>query len=357
MNINRNYNIKGICKKVLAYLIVFTGIYNIADKAASLLDREKGLYIFLYHRIGCKGDEYYEHNLTVKMENFLKQLGFFRKKFYCASMTEAVNLLKGNNPLKRDIAVITFDDGYEDNYIKGLELFKKYNIYPAIYLVAGAIENRKALWTEIIDCYMVEEHYRKSVLNYFGMASGKNMLSQKAIFQYAEKIKNDLKKLPIKQIEMHMEYLQKNVPLESGSIKCGLLNWEETSALAAAGSELGGHTLNHINLAAEEEENAKEEIEGAKKLIEERAFITADHFAYPYGKYEHYNSGIIECVKQSYKSAVTAVEGINRIGDDLFQLKRIIISNSQSYLEFKVRLLYFKLRHILKIRRRGRGLS
>lgn len=345
MSNERFYGIEGKFKKVCAYAVYFSGLYYIIGKVITLFNRNKGLYIFLYHRIGSRGDDHYEHNLTVRTKTFIRQLRFFRQGFQCVSMTEALALLKKKEALKRDLAVLTLDDGYRDNFEKGLELFREYGIQPVIYLVAGAVENRAPLWTEAIDSYLLRNEYRDRVLDYFGF-SGEAAQTNEAIFRYSEKIKNRLKKMSMPEVEGHIGYLNQTLPLDADNRKSGLMSWDEAAALAAAGCELGSHTLSHVNLAAEPEGEVIKEVVEAGKLIGKRTGTTVRHFAYPYGKREHFSKAVIECVKKHYESAVTAIEGINRMDSDVYTLRRIIIDNKKDIVEFKVRLLYLKLKNL-----------
>lgn len=335
------YYLKRIIKKILAYTIYISGVYYVADKLISLFC-EKGLYIFLYHRIAIREDQYYDHNLSVKRENFIKQLIFFKKKFHCISMTEATKLLDRKPPIQQDFAVITFDDGYVDNFVYGIELFKEFGIKPTVYIAAGAMDKLAVLWTDIIDGYMLNESLRKHVLNYFRIKQVTKIKTAKEIFEHAEKIKNKLKKLPYEEVMLLIENLGKE--FNEKDFQRSLMKWEEVNVLKDLGVEIGSHTLNHVNLSAAETKELVKEVVNSKQLIQEKTGAVVTHFAYPYGKYWSFNNKVINCVKEHYQTAVTAIQGINRLEDNVYTLKRIIISQDESLIVLKVRLLYMKIK-------------
>ena len=94
--------------------------------------------VLMYHSVNpdkIEGDA----NLAVTPEAFEWQLKYYKEHgFETVFASEA-----SATTTKREI-VITFDDGYEDNYIYAYPLLKKYNMKATIFMVAGDIgkENR-----------------------------------------------------------------------------------------------------------------------------------------------------------------------------------------------------------------------
>jgi len=136
----------------LLKIAYYTGLYFIMDK---LFDK-KGVYILCYHRLSDLGPGSCKDPMTVDYRSFQKHLEFLRRKYELISMDMAVELLSRKSRLDRRYVVVTFDDGYRDNYLSGREIFSKYAVKPVIYLTAGRIDQRTWLWHDHIE-YMVFE--------------------------------------------------------------------------------------------------------------------------------------------------------------------------------------------------------
>jgi peptidoglycan/xylan/chitin deacetylase (PgdA/CDA1 family) len=87
--------------------------------------------------------------------------------------------------------------------------------------------------------------------------------------------------------------------------------------MAAAGMEIGSHTLNHLNLSTIVSLLAKDQIVDSKQ--------SAEVFCYPSGRY---NSETVQIVKDAgYMAAVTTKGGIANQDSSLFELPRLRIEN------------------------------
>ncbi|MFA6227914.1 MAG: polysaccharide deacetylase family protein [Patescibacteria group bacterium] len=90
--------------------------------------------ILMYHSIG-------ENNVyfTVRAEEFSKQMDYLVKNNYnVVTLNNLIKLLKtGTIPSKT--VVLTFDDGYKDNYVNVYPILKKYNFSATIFLATGLI--------------------------------------------------------------------------------------------------------------------------------------------------------------------------------------------------------------------------
>ena len=105
---------------------------------------------------------------------------------------------------------------------------------------------------------------------------------------------------------------------------CGdaYLNWDQIRQLDQSGLvTIGGHTIDHIDLATRNPDAQRHEIIDSKLGIEQKLGHPIYDFAYPYG---YYNATSITVVKQAgYTSAVTTLPGIFQDPTQPFILKRI----------------------------------
>ncbi len=66
------------------------------------------------------------------------------------------------------------------------------------------------------------------------------------------------------------------------------LSWSEIDALHRRGHEFGSHTMSHVNLARTERARIAHEVATSKNKIADR-LGACRHFAWPYGRFSHFN--------------------------------------------------------------------
>lgn len=328
--------------KTMNFLIYFSGIYSFLNKIV----KDNGVYILMYHRIGDTNDKYYYQNISVKKEELIKQIRFFKRNYRCISLPDAISMLEGKDRLEDNYVVFTFDDGYIDNVIYGKPIFKEFDIYPTIYLTAANLDKGEPLWTEILDEIVANCPNLSKCKEVFNISIPTKTLQKHEIYYFSEKLKTIFKETPQKNIMKSIEEIEAKFKY-THFIKSELMDWEGVISLANSGWTIGSHTMNHINIAIESKELVTKELHDSLALIESKIESSVYHFSYPFGKKQHFNEYAIEVVKKYYSSAVTAMDGINKCGDDLFRLKRVMIANHYSLIDIKVKLLRIKLKDFL----------
>jgi peptidoglycan/xylan/chitin deacetylase (PgdA/CDA1 family) len=108
--------------------------------------------ILMYHCVDYKDGTFF-----VSPENFAKQMEYIKKNGYeVITLDELVKSIKAKKPLKRNKVVITFDDGYQDNFKYAYPVLKKLGFPATIFLITdfvGKSFNSKMQfldWDEII---------------------------------------------------------------------------------------------------------------------------------------------------------------------------------------------------------------
>ena len=98
-----------------------------------------GLIVFMYHHIkpACENAEGEDLAFTITPEIFEKQVKYLlSKKYTFIGLEDLTSGKKIKNPV-----MITFDDGYIDNYNYVFPILKKYGIKAVIFLIATEIGN------------------------------------------------------------------------------------------------------------------------------------------------------------------------------------------------------------------------
>jgi peptidoglycan/xylan/chitin deacetylase (PgdA/CDA1 family) len=117
---------------------------------------------------------------------------------------------------------------------------------------------------------------------------------------------------------------------EKGVPTSRLMNGTELREWTALGHEIGAHTIDHADLTCLEQERARAQVRGSRKLLENIIGDEVLAFCYPYGRYrlEH-----VDMVREAgFTSAVTTDPGHVRLSSDRHSLPRISVARSTSFL-------------------------
>jgi len=108
---------------------------NILALGKLFLPSPKGIPVLMYHSIGSN-----DVLFTVKPEEFARQMKYLKDNQYqVINLAKLVESLKSDRPLPKKNIVLTFDDGYQDNYLNVWPILKKYNFPATIFLATGLI--------------------------------------------------------------------------------------------------------------------------------------------------------------------------------------------------------------------------
>lgn len=110
-------------------------------------------------------------------------------------------------------------------------------------------------------------------------------------------------------------------------IRSEWMTWDQIRALRAAGFEVGAHTMNHVDLGLVSGEEAKAEIEGSKRRLEQELGAGVGFFSYPYGRVNQITEANRDAVRRAgFVCCVSAYGGDVRQGADSYRLQRTPIS-------------------------------
>ncbi len=110
------YLLKKIIKIVVYLITICTGYQRVCRSKTN----KKGLTILTYHSISNE----IEPDEAVTPEEFEKQLQYIKENYKVISLEEAVEYIQTDIENISGSIVITFDDGYRDNYRHAYPLLK-----------------------------------------------------------------------------------------------------------------------------------------------------------------------------------------------------------------------------------------
>jgi len=273
---------------------------DIAKSAARSLLHASGLTagIRYWYRNGVRIIMYHRFPPQSELEAQCKHL---KKHYRPLSLTEISESLAGRKPPPPGAVVITVDDGYRDLLVNAWPILKAWSIPVLVYVATDLPDHHSWLWTDQLQHFLVQQGDKAA----------------------ATTIVDRLKRLPDEQRRAYLASLP-SLPTTPPP-EYEPLTWDEIRALAQEGVEFGAHTRAHPILSRLlNRDRMREEIAGSKARLEDELRTPVLHFCYPNGTPDDYNDDVVSVVREcGFRTAVTAVRGINFKGADPFLLRRL----------------------------------
>lgn len=105
-----------------------------------------GVPMLAYHKVSDTEEAY-----SVAPADFARQMAYLADKGYTAvSMADLVGHMTAGTPLPPRPVVITFDDGYADNYFTALPIMARYGMKATVFVVTDFVGERPYMtWEEV----------------------------------------------------------------------------------------------------------------------------------------------------------------------------------------------------------------
>jgi peptidoglycan/xylan/chitin deacetylase (PgdA/CDA1 family) len=204
------------------------------------------IVIFYHHLISDR-----PHHLGTPTAAFASQIAFLRKFYRIASLEQAMQMLQcGRVPVPT--VVLTFDDGYADNFVNLRAVAERYNIPVFLFLSTAHIET--------------------------GSPFGHDVKRKQTGF--------------------------------------APLSWDQVKSLSRSGFSFGCHTRSHFDCGSDDRARLEDEIAGSKRDLGSRAGIWADYFSFPWGMPENISGEALRLAKASFPYVFAAAGGVNVVGND-----------------------------------------
>lgn len=274
--------------------------------------------VLIYHRVANEKITY--DDFSVSVENFDWQMRLVSRVFNVISMDDLVSYLDGGSLPSRAL-VITFDDGYADNYTDALPVLSKYNLDATVYIAGDAIKDGR-IWNEEVLHTVVNTQKHQLDLSFIGLKNA----SVESYDDKCETIRAVRKVLKNQKPDVRDEYLEqlyKEADVEPSERY--MMSEEQLVALSESDRiTIGCHTMRHPMLSYISTDKANKDIGQCLTYLEDLVKTPVTHFAYPYGKYGvDFHAEHVNCIANlPFKSAVTTDWGTNKASQSFYLIKR-----------------------------------
>ena len=323
----------------------------IRQTAAALYHRSKmqswrhrgQVLILVYHRIlpqALVQQRYIQPGMYVLDAVFEQQVKFMREHFVILSFHELLERWRFKNWDKHQrYCVITFDDGWFDNYVYAYPILKKYEIPAAVFVATDFIGTQEWFWPDkvsyclerVLDpalasakrsaCHGVFEQFldfeRTSAIPF---AAGKLRINH-----ILEEVIEHCNKLPSETIQRLIEELATVLAIQLPRERC-LMNWSEVAQMSQAGISFGSHSCSHRILTKLSRSDVEMELTASRRELRTREVRYLPVFCYPNGdSNEEIQNLVRDCGYQAAVGIKRGVEGESP--KNMFGLPRIEIHN------------------------------
>ncbi len=303
--------------------------------------------ILMYHRIAEPDLDPW--GLSVSPRHFAEHLEVIKKYFHPLSMRELVAHLQQGKVPNRSI-VVTFDDGYADNFHNAKPLLEHYGVPATIYLVTEALVEQRNFWWDELEWALLQPDTLPELLEL--TRNGKRyswQLENERQYTAADR-QNDHQIRPwdalpgtrmafFYSVWQQLRELSKSERIEAideirvwagmpkkDQLANRILSKEEVNLLGNNSLiELGAHTVTHPSLTTISSAQQIEEIAGSKRQLENILNHTVTSFSYPHGEY---SAETIDLARNAGFHSATAIHFKCVFpGEDLFQLPRFQVDD------------------------------
>jgi peptidoglycan/xylan/chitin deacetylase (PgdA/CDA1 family) len=240
--------------------------------------------------------------------------------------------------------VITFDDGYADNYEIAYPLLLKYGLTATIFVTTGHVGTTDMFWFEKISWYLkclASYDLKIESLNFKEHIDENNRISVRdTLLVILKKVPNQVRLDALAELEI---IFKEKVP-ETAHRLIKTLTWDQIVEMDRARIEIGSHTVFHPVLSSMEENEVRAELASSKEMLEDKLGHEVISLSYPVGGRSAFNPMVERVADEAgYRFGLSYVSGVNTDLSNPFSLKRIHIESYLSFRRFAAELYFPRL--------------
>jgi peptidoglycan/xylan/chitin deacetylase (PgdA/CDA1 family) len=304
-------DMKGSKRDVLAACgrnLGFTGLLG-------LLPTKPGLLVLNYHRIGVREDCPYDSGVfSATAGEFDEHIRFLKRRFTVGRLDEAIEIVEQAKKPRGTVVLLTFDDGYLDNYEIAFPVLSSHGIQGVFFLPTSFIGTNRIPWWDLIAAII--KRSRKSSFRLSYPSIHQFDIARDGALAVVEKVLWVFKREAVEDTECFLAALEEacDSPRPDKSERC-FLNWEEAAAMLRGRMAVGSHTHSHEILSRLSEERQLEELVLSKRILEDRLGEPIRAMSYPVGLPESFSSTTRDAAqKAGYRAAFSFYGGCNKYG-------------------------------------------
>lgn len=305
------------------------------------LTRRPGLTVIGYHRVGDPAESPYDPGVfDCSPEQLSQEITYLRSHFHVTELQEAQELISHPERLRHPHVLLTFDDGYLDNYELAVPILKSHGVQGTFFLPTNFTGTDHLPWWDQVAFMVRNSQTNRIVLQYPWPVSIE--LSSTDIVLAIRQILALYKAPDTTDVAYFLDGLAAacGVPIPQAAVKRQFMDWAEAAELVRVGMAFGSHTHRHELLAKFPLEEQLQELGQSRQILENRLGIQINALAYPVGSRTSFSAATWEALERTgYRTAFSSYGGVNIPGRiQPFDVVRLKVHRELSLPTFRVGL-------------------
>ena len=314
--------IKATIKKLINAAIMKFSLINLSTSK---------IVILRYHSVQKNPDLYdciIGRSITHSLDEFEEQMEAIASDFNPISIDDLHGFLKKKIRIPKKAVVITFDDGFYDNYEYAVPILNRLGIPATFYISVNCIQNSSIPWfSKLRYCFFntVTPQWEDPIEHLSHKLNGEESRLNAFI-----KACRQCTVLVGQQQSEYIKIIKEQLEISGYPYRNLMMSWDQIGQLLKMGHTIGSHTMSHPNLAYIDKASLIWELKESKNILEGKLNKPIFDFSYPNpALIPNYNQLTYSVVKDSgYRSAVTCDPGPVKRNDDVLLMKRMYVPNN-----------------------------
>jgi peptidoglycan/xylan/chitin deacetylase (PgdA/CDA1 family) len=291
------------------------------------------LPILTFHRIRADHDDSFLFDECVvdsTPSDFERQMATVKRYFTPVGISDLLHYADGGD-LPRNPVLISFDDGYRDNYDTALPILQKHGIKAMFFIATSYISERRMFWWDRIN-YLVKKTNRRAIELSYPQSLRFETHNQDARRATIRAILRLVKSRFALDLPRMLDDLTRATDvrwtdeLDRSLADEHLMVWDHVRALRAAGMDVQSHTRAHRVLQTLPDAQLVGELSGSREDLERELDEPIEAISYPIGHRIADRSYIRKALQQAgYKMGFTNATGTHPLWRkfDCYNVNRI----------------------------------
>ncbi|AGA24473.1 polysaccharide deacetylase family protein [Singulisphaera acidiphila] len=326
-------------REILARGFDQIGLTRLLERTA----RRPSVLVATFHRIGNPAaGAFYDGVYSASPEAFHAQVRHLRDRFQLVTLEALAAMAGAEFAVDRPTALITFDDGYRDNFDVAFPILQELNAPATFFIPTGYFSRPQVPWWDHAAHVLKRTGKSRITLDWpepldldLEQTARGTAIAAVVRLYLDGKVKADDEA----RFRAHLEERAEVVVDDSALGRALFMTWDQVRRLAGSGMSIGSHAHDHRALASLAEPDQRHELVESKRILEQEVGREIQGVAYPFGWAGTYDEQTQRLAQEAgYRLAFSSAEGVNRPGAaDPFALRRLNVGYHDSAPLFRAR--------------------
>ena len=302
--------------------------------------------ILTYHRVVSDDmvrTEHIQPGMYVRAQSFETQMAYLSRRFVVLSLDDLLELWRADRlDDRKSYCVITFDDGWQDNYRYAFPVLRKHGLPATIFLATDFIGTTRWFWPDQLAFMLGGSGWRTGREVRMALATAleempeigepergklrlrcrsKDPIDPDALIEWCKKLRPPVVGQFVDRLSRAL-----HVGLPVWRV---LLDWDEVREMAGQGMTFGSHSCSHRIMTQIPLAEAKKELIDSRQAMLLQGVKPVPVFCYPNGNHDQSIKALVR--ENGYLAALGCGIGLEgRQPEDKFALRRLSLHDDST---------------------------